>query len=93
MVSVLLLSRSDCVFEVKFGFAIKDYASRSGKHEFNFDDDGISTCFSFDLLTRDKALTSLQNGALVIEVHMKKASEYLPPFIPENFFACCRDCG
>ncbi len=88
MVSVALYCRSDRAIKVEFGFAIDGIASRSGKHEFQFDDNGAPTCFGFDLLTRDEALTSLQNGALVIEVRMKKTSEKLPPFIPENLFAC-----
>ena len=39
---------------------------------------------------RSKALESLQDGALVVEVHMKLVdpTEPTPPFIPKNPSAC-----
>ena len=81
ILSIFLQPLSSHAIKVTFGLAIENFASCTAEHEFKDRE------FGFVFHGREMALSSLQHGALVVEVRMKP-SEHFPPFIPDNPFAC-----
>ena len=82
MTVLLQLRPQSSAIKVEYGFATGNCVSRNFEYEFSVD-----VAQGAHFINREKALAILQNGALVIEVRMRPVKN-LPPFIPDNLFAC-----
>ena len=97
MVPLYLYNKSNKAIEIDFGFSVNDENGRQLAYErvatpHNFAPMGNRSSWGLiDFAERTTLLSSLINGALVIEVHMKLAGptkSVPPPFIPENPSSC-----
>jgi hypothetical protein len=99
MVSLCLDNMSNKAIEIDYGFSVSDGNGKQVAYEqsgtpCNFapvDTDDISRRGWPNFAKRSKLLSSLVNGALVIDVHIRLAKptkSVPPPFIPENPSAC-----
>jgi len=91
MVTLRLVSNSNKAIDAKYGFSVNDGNGKQVAYKrYNFAHMGGINALGFaDLATRSELLSSLINGTLIIEVHMKLAKPMKsvpPPFIPENPF-------
>ena len=97
MTSPFLRNMSSKSIEIDYGFSVNDgrgkrVAYKRSATSCNFapegDDDGDDHCWGcFNFAKRSKLMSSLVNGTLVIEVHIRLAkptTSVSPPFIPEN---------
>ena len=98
MVSLYLWNMSNKAIDIDFGFSVNDgngkqvaYARSNTPRNFaSVGDDDRIRARGCHFVTRSALLSSLVNGTLIIEVHMKLATPMKslpPPFIPENLFA------
>jgi hypothetical protein len=97
MMSIDLHNRSNKAIEIDFDFSINDGNGKQVAHKRSatpghFGPVGTDTCARgfTDFATRLTLLSSLVNGTLIIEVHVRLATptKSVPPiFIPENPFA------
>jgi hypothetical protein len=93
MVSLDLYNESNKAIDIDFRFNVNDDNGKQVEHvrtvgRFNFTPEGTDTgakgCFNF--AKRLNLLSSLVNGTLVMEIHMRLAKPNIsvPAFIPEN---------
>ena len=97
MVSIYLENLSDNSIDIDYGFNVNDDSGKQVEHKqivtpFNFTPRGTGNDGrGFDYVKRSTLLSSLVDGTLVIEVHMRLANHIKPvppPFIPENPSSC-----
>jgi len=95
MTSLFLYNKSNKAIEIDYGFSVNDengkqvaYERSGGPHNFAPVGDAAGDDYwGLDFVKRSDLMSSLVNGTLVIEVHMRLAkptTSVPPPFIPEN---------
>jgi len=93
MTALGLWNKSDKAIEIDFGFSVNDENGKQVVYErsdgpYNFPPVGDADDYrGLDFVKRSDLMSSLVNGTLVIEVHMRLAkptTSVPPPFIPEN---------
>jgi len=92
MTSLYLCNKSDKAIDIDFGFSVIDRRGKQVAYKrSNFDPvGGISAGGWPNFATHLSLLSSLINGTLIIEVHVRLAKptkSVPPPYIPENPFA------
>ena len=101
-VSILLVSRSNkkkndvdyglTLLEIEVGkLARQARQSSILDHEFRFFPASNKNSGTINFMKRSEMMKSLAEGTLIIEVHMKLSEPTdacLPPFVPENPYAC-----